>query len=152
MPNTFQERILLAEQNVKIQEDDGRLVVTDLDSTNGTFVGGEKIAEAVLKDGDKMLLGRRTVLKFVLQDELEQSYQQQMYESSTRDGLTGAYNRKYFSQKLTADLSFARRHRIPFSLLMLDIDFFKKINDTHGHRTGDDGIFEVVGEVRHKGT
>jgi diguanylate cyclase (GGDEF)-like protein len=123
-------------------------LVQDLDSTNGTFVHGEKVREALLKDGDKMLLGRRTVLKFVFQDELEQSYQRQMYESSTRDGLTGVYNRKYFAQKLAADLSFARRHLIPFTLLMVDIDFFKHVNDTYGHRTGDDVLIAIAGTIK----
>ncbi len=127
---------------------DDHVAVHDLGSTNGTFVHGEKVREAVLEDGDKMLLGRRTVLKFVFQDELEQSYQRQMYESSTRDGLTGVYNRKYFAQKMDSDLSFARRHLIPFTLLMLDIDFFKQVNDTYGHRTGDDVIIAVADAIK----
>ncbi|MCP4197160.1 MAG: diguanylate cyclase [Proteobacteria bacterium] len=127
---------------------DDYVTVQDLGSTNGTFIQGEKVKRAMLKDGDKMLLGRRTVLKFVFQDELEQSYQRQMYESSTRDGLTGVYNRKYFAQKLSADLSFAHRHRIPFTLLMLDIDFFKKINDTYGHRTGDYVLIAVADMIQ----
>jgi two-component system, cell cycle response regulator len=124
--------------------DDSRLYIKDLDSTNGIFVGGERVEEAVLREGDKVLLGRRTVLKFALHDELEQNYQQQMYESSTRDGLTGVFNRKYFSQKINSDISFARRHKIPFSLLMLDIDYFKKVNDNHGHRTGDQVLVTVT--------
>ena len=113
------------------------LRVRDLGSTNGTFVDGRRITEAVIRDGGKLLLGRRTVLKFALQDELEQDYQRKLYESSTRDGLTEVFNRKYFDDKLVADLSFAARHRIPLALLMLDIDHFKRVNDTHGHRTGD---------------
>ncbi len=123
------------------------IVIRDLNSTNGTFVDGKKISEAKLRDGEKVLLGRRTVLKFVLQDELEESYQRQMYESSTRDGLTGAYNRKYFNEKIVADLSFARRHQVPFTLLLLDIDFFKKVNDTFGHRTGDKVLISVTDSI-----
>ena len=114
-----------------------QLLVRDLESTNGTFVNGVQVREAEIREGGKVLLGRRTVIKFVLQDQLEQNYQRKLYESSTRDGLTGVYNRKYFSQKIVGDLSFARRHRLPFSLLMIDIDHFKAVNDTFGHRTGD---------------
>lgn len=124
-----------------------QLSIKDLNSTNGTFVDGERIQEATLLDGGKVLLGRRTVLKFVLYDQLEQSYQKQIYESSTLDGLTGVYNRKYFTQKMLSDLSFAKRHQIPFSLLMLDIDFFKKINDTFGHRTGDKVLMFVTSAI-----
>lgn len=120
------------------------VIIRDLGSTNGTFVAGERIREAPLTDGVKVLIGRRTILKFTYQDELEHNYQRQMYESSTRDGLTGVYNRKYFSQKMVTDLSFAKRHQIPFTLAMLDIDHFKKVNDTYGHRSGDAVLIAVT--------
>jgi len=127
--------------------------IRDLDSTNGTFIDGERIAEAKLYDGSKVLIGRRTILKFTLLDELEYNFQQQMYETSTRDGLTGVYNRRYFSQKIITDLSFARRHQIPCTLVILDIDHFKKVNDAYGHRTGDQvliTVIEAVGNVLRK--
>jgi diguanylate cyclase (GGDEF)-like protein len=123
------------------------IFIRDLGSTNGTFVAGERVESATLRDGDKVLLGRRTVLKFSLADEIEDSYQRQMYESATRDGLTGVFNRKYFDQKLVGDLSFARRHGLSVSLLIFDIDHFKNINDTHGHRTGDLVLEEVCAAV-----
>ncbi|MCP4679026.1 MAG: GGDEF domain-containing protein [Deltaproteobacteria bacterium] len=119
-------------------------IVEDLGSTNGTFIGGQRIRKAMLRDGDKVLLGRRTVLKFMLQDQIDEGYFREMYESSTRDGLTGIYNRKYLTEKIVADLSFARRHHIPFSFLMFDIDFFKKVNDTHGHQAGDWALIVVT--------
>jgi diguanylate cyclase (GGDEF)-like protein len=114
-----------------------RVIVRDLESTNGSFVRGQRVEVAELRNGEKLLLGRRTLLKFSLLDEIDLAYQREMYDSSTRDGLTGVFNRRYFNQKLRADISFARRHRIPLSLLMFDFDHFKRINDTHGHRTGD---------------
>ncbi len=132
------------------REGPDKVIIKDLGSTNGTFVAGERIDQAALTDGTKVLIGRRTILKFVFQDELEHSYQQQMYESSTRDGLTGIYNRKYFAQKLLTDLSFARRHQIFCTLAMFDIDHFKKVNDTYGHRAGDKvliGVTEAVNKM-----
>jgi len=125
-----------------------RIVIRDLGSTNGIYAGGERVQEAVLSDGEKVLLGRSTVLKFVLQDELEQQYQRLMYESSTRDALTEAYNRRYFSEKLDTDLSFARRQAIPCTVAMFDIDHFKRVNDTHGHLTGDQVLITVTRAVR----
>jgi two-component system cell cycle response regulator len=132
---------------VRILEGD-TLHIKDLDSTNGVFVSGERVKEATLKEGDKVLLGRRTILKFALYDEMEQNAQQQLYESSTRDGLTAVFNRKYFDQKIVSDLSFAKRHRIPFTLLMLDVDHFKKVNDTYGHRTGDLVLVSVTDAIQ----
>ncbi len=129
--------------------DGERLQIKDLDSTNGVFVSGERVKEAYLSEGDKVLLGRRTILKFALYDEMEQSAQQQLYESSTRDGLTGVFNRKYFDQKIVSDVSFAKRHRIPFTLLMMDVDHFKKVNDTYGHRTGDQVLVSVTEAIQH---
>ena len=135
----------ISRRHVDVQRvDSERILVKDLGSTNGIFVDGDKVTSAILKDGDKILLGRRTVLKYVLQDELEESYQRKMYESSTFDGLTGVFNRKYCDQKVRSDLSFARRHQIPFSLLMMDIDRFKSINDTYGHSVGDAVLVSVA--------
>lgn len=63
---------------------------------------------------------------------------------STRDGLTGALNRAAFTERLSADCASADRHERPLSLLMVDIDFFKRINDTHGHQAGDRILQDVV--------
>ena len=120
------------------------LVVRDLGSTNGIFIGGELIERAAMREGDKVLLGRQTVLKFVLMDELEETCQKQIFESSIRDALTGIFNRKYFTEKIASDISFAKRHQIPLSLLVIDVDHFKKVNDTYGHNTGDYVLTQVA--------
>ena len=59
------------------------------------------------------------------------------YELATTDSLTGVYNRRTFEDLAEAQLSRARRARTPVSLLMLDLDHFKRVNDTHGHQAGD---------------
>jgi diguanylate cyclase (GGDEF)-like protein len=124
-----------------------RVIVRDLESTNGSFVRGQRIEVAELRDGEKFLLGRRTLLKFALQDDLDLAYQREMYNSSIRDGLTGIFNRRYFNQKLGSDISFALRHKIPLSLLMFDLDHFKRVNDSYGHRTGDAVLIACANEV-----
>ena len=53
------------------------------------------------------------------------------------DELTELYNRRYFNECLAAALSAARRHTYPLAMIMIDLDNFKKVNDTHGHSTGD---------------
>jgi diguanylate cyclase (GGDEF)-like protein len=56
---------------------------------------------------------------------------------STHDGLTGALNRAALDARLATECKSAHRHKRPLSLLMVDIDFFKRVNDSHGHQTGD---------------
>jgi diguanylate cyclase (GGDEF)-like protein len=53
------------------------------------------------------------------------------------DPLMGIYNRRYLDRRLTEEIQRARRYDVPFSVFLLDIDFFKKINDTYGHQIGD---------------
>jgi diguanylate cyclase (GGDEF)-like protein len=67
-----------------------------------------------------------------------QSVNRMLQEFSLRDGLTGAHNRRFFDQALTETWERARRERRPLSLVMVDIDHFKQINDRHGHLVGDD--------------
>ncbi len=115
----------------------GQYQLVDLGSTNGTFLNGIKISVATMQDGDKVQIGSNTVLKFSIQDQLEEQYQKSIYESATRDGLTRIYNKKYFLDTLKKEFAYCLRHRVPLSLVMFDVDHFKKINDTYGHPAGD---------------
>jgi diguanylate cyclase (GGDEF)-like protein len=69
-------------------------------------------------------------------------------EQSIRDGLTGAYNHRHFQESLQKELGRAERIGRPLSVLMLDIDDFKGINDRHGHPVGDAILSRIVGEIR----
>jgi diguanylate cyclase (GGDEF)-like protein len=72
---------------------------------------------------------------------------QRMEEMSTVDPLTGVYNFRYFNTKLVDELKRARRYRQPVSLIMIDIDYFKKANDRFGHQVGNavlNGLVEVI--------
>ena len=64
---------------------DGTVEVSDLESTNGTYVNGSQIRHFTLSDGDRIQIGSVTILKFSYQDSLEEQFQQQLYESATRD-------------------------------------------------------------------
>jgi len=65
------------------------------------------------------------------------AYEQKLLEMNMRDGLTGIYNRRFLESKLSEEFNRHQRYGGVFSLVMLDIDFFKKVNDTHGHQCGD---------------
>ncbi len=69
--------------------------------------------------------------------QLEDAHER-LRDSSRRDGLTGLYNRTYFHERFEEMLAAGRQSRKPVSLLMVDLDHFKAINDQHGHLTGDD--------------
>ncbi|HVZ72814.1 MAG TPA: GGDEF domain-containing protein [Polyangia bacterium] len=120
-----------------------KIVLEDLGSTNGTFCNGIRIDRRELADGDKIMVGSTTILKFTYHDYLDEVFQRQMYESALRDGLTKVFNKKYFTDYLEKEFAYAARHSAPLALIFLDIDFFKRINDTHGHPAGDFVLSEL---------
>lgn len=79
------------------------------------------------------------------QGELELA-NQRLQELADQDGLTGVANRRHFDQHLATEWSRARRSGQPLSLMLIDLDFFKRYNDTYGHQAGDDCLI-VVGAV-----
>lgn len=129
-----------------IQEND-HIIIQDLGSTNGTYYNGERITRRVLEDGDRLLLGNNIVVKFSWQDKLESAYQEQLFNSATRDGLTGCFNKKYLLEHLSGEFSYAARHGTRLSLIMFDIDHFKRVNDTYGHLAGDEILKHVTQTV-----
>ena len=139
----------MSRQHAKIFQVAGVFFVQDMESTNGTRVNGEPLARARdLKDGDHIQLGENTVLRVSLLDAQAYAAQQKMFEAAVRDALTGVFNRGYFEERLTAEFAFSLRHKVPLAVLLLDIDFFKKVNDTHGHQTGDDALCAVAQAVQ----
>jgi diguanylate cyclase (GGDEF)-like protein len=127
----------ISRRHAEIVHEGDHIVIRDLGSTNGTYCNGDKIGEHHLSDGDKIQVGSTTILKFTFHDSLDESFQRQMYESALRDGLTKIFNKKYFLDRLESEFAYAVRHRTALSLVMFDIDHFKRINDTHGHLAGD---------------
>ena len=123
----------------------GRVVLVDLDSTNGTFCNGARVDRRELVDGDKIMVGSTTILKFTYHDYLDEVFQRQMYESALRDGLTKVFNRRYFTDHLEKEFAYALRHETPLALIFMDIDHFKDINDTRGHAAGDFVLSELSG-------
>jgi diguanylate cyclase (GGDEF)-like protein len=119
------------------------MVLEDLGSTNGTYCNGARVSRQPLAEGDKILLGSTTILKFSYQDQLEEAFQRQMSESALRDGLTRAYNKRYFGERIESELQYSIRHTLPVSLIFLDIDHFKRINDVHGHQAGDHVLVQL---------
>ena len=128
----------------------GNVVVEDLGSRNGTFVNGARVSRQVLADGDKVSVGETTILKFSMQDEIDEDFHDRMFRAARRDPLTGTFRRAFFEHRLDVELTFAKRHEAPLAVLFIDLDHFKTVNDTYGHSVGDRLLTEVA-TLLHKG-
>jgi diguanylate cyclase (GGDEF)-like protein len=111
------------------------------DEVIGTFTVAAKRAGAFPSDRREMLQVIANQVAISLQN--GRMYQA-LEEQATTDGLTGLCNHRTFQERFSAMLGRAERHRFPVSLILTDIDHFKKINDGHGHPTGDDVLRRVA--------
>ena len=137
----------ISRAHAAVEREGGKIVLRDLKSTNGTFCNGARIDRCDLIDGDKVAVGASTILKFTFQDQADERYQKQLFESALRDGLTATFNRRYFTDRLRTEMRFAERHDKSLALLFVDIDHFKKVNDTYGHKAGDYVLAAVAREM-----
>jgi len=142
----------VSRRHARIERRLEEFVIHDLDSRNGVFVNADRVKERVLHDGDRVQLGTGTVLKFRLHDPQEEEAQRRLYESATRDLLTGAANRRRILEALDAEVASCERHGVPLSVLLLDLDHFKAVNDSLGHLGGDHALRSMAeaaqGELR----
>jgi len=130
---------------------DGKARLTDLASMNGTYLNGRRITNhtpVALHDGDRIRFGSSIVVKFSRPDPSEEQFQREMFERTVRDALTGLYNRSYFLDQVDLLADASRRRGLGLAILLLDVDHFKRINDTHGHEAGDSVLREVAAVIR----
>jgi two-component system cell cycle response regulator len=139
----------LSRRHCRILRQGDTTFIEDLDSSNGTFVDGQLVrGQMPLPEGARIHLGRHTVLSLARRDPLEQVAARQLYESSMRDPLTDLHNRRFFDQRLREEFAFATRHQAPLSVILLDLDHFKKVNDTWGHPAGDEVLRQVAALIK----
>jgi diguanylate cyclase (GGDEF)-like protein len=139
----------VSRRHARIVRTEGRrYVVEDLGSANGVLVNGVRVERADLTDGDRLQVGPALVLRFSLIAADEEALARQLYESSTRDALTHIYNRKYAGERLEAEVAYAHRHGTLLSLVLFDLDHFKRINDGFGHPAGDAVLCVVAAQVQ----
>jgi two-component system cell cycle response regulator len=124
----------------------GKYFIVDLRSTNGTFVNEQKVERAKLVDGDQIRVGK-TVLKYT-ESRVEQRYFEHAFNLASIDALTGAFNKRYFDESFGKDVQRAQQTGTPLSMVLFDIDHFKKINDVHGHLAGDYVLKELARVVQ----
>jgi diguanylate cyclase (GGDEF)-like protein len=132
----------VSRQHASLEQVAGEYILTDRGSTNGTYVNDERIEQRKLRTCDRLRFGNQ-IVKFLSTDQIEVEYHETVYKIMTTDGLTQAYNKRYFLDVIEREFYRARRTGRPLSMLMVDVDLFKRINDTYGHLAGD----EVLGEL-----
>lgn len=132
-----------------IKKDDlEQIIIKDLGSTNGTYVNGEMIRQRILTSGDKISVGE-TILRFGYNDEIEEEYHSRLFTFAATDALTGLYNRRYILNELEKQYKIAKRNDRTFSLVIIDIDDFKQVNDTFGHPAGDEFLKKFAFVINH---
>jgi len=138
----------VSRNHARISNERGHLTIEDLGSTNGTFVNDEEVeGHLKLRNGDFVKIGR-TIFKYIAGNNIEAAYHDEVYKLTTMDGLTQVFNRRYFVDVLERELARCRRHNRALSLVLIDVDHFKKINDKHGHLAGDHVLREVASLIR----
>jgi diguanylate cyclase (GGDEF)-like protein len=140
------DRDSVSRRHAKIICTDGSYAVIDLGSTNGTYVNDEPVSERTLRDGDLLKIGN-AIYKFLVGGNVESAYYEEIYKLTIFDGLTQAHNKRYFMEFIERELARVGRTGRPLSLVMFDIDHFKRINDTHGHLTGDAILKDLCSRV-----
>jgi diguanylate cyclase (GGDEF)-like protein len=122
--------------------------IEDLGSTNGTYLRNHRVEVASLHAGDLLQLGPQLRLRFATLDPVEATLYQGLYESSMQDPLTGAFNRRYLNERLVAEIAHARRTGRDVSVLMIDVDGLKEVNDRFGHLAGDRALSSIATRIQ----
>jgi diguanylate cyclase (GGDEF)-like protein len=127
-------------------EPDGYCAV-DLESTNGTLVNDTAVTQARLTDGDYLHVGNH-IYRFLAGGNVEAEYHEEIYHLIISDALTGIANKRCLLEFLERELARSSRHRRPLSVVMMDIDEFKSVNDRLGHLGGDFTLREMALRLR----
>jgi two-component system, cell cycle response regulator len=135
----------VSRRHAQVERQGKEIVVTDLRSTNGIFVNDDlsRITRAPLKRGDLLRVGD-TVFKYLSGSDVEAQYHLVISRMAMTDGLTNLCNRKQLDALLEEEVRRAQRYSRELSLMMIDIDHFKRINDSYGHPVGDSVLIRVA--------
>ncbi len=116
------------------------VTLTDLGSANGTEINGKPLnphETVVLQKNDTIALGGETRLEFLPAGEVKTLDMGEFSSAVNTDGLTGIFNKRYLIQALENEFKRAKAMRTALSVIFVDLDHFKKVNDNFGHAAGD---------------
>src|SRR5579862_4408107 len=137
----------VSRRHARIQPGADGYYAVDLQSTNGTFVNDVPASMYKLKDGDYLRVGN-CIHRFLMGGNVEAEYHEEIYRLTIIDGLTDIHNKRYFLEFLDRELARSGRYERPLSLVMMDIDRFKAINEEMGHLGGDFTLRELAARIK----
>jgi two-component system cell cycle response regulator len=140
----------ISRRHAKVIQDGGKVSLSDLGSSNGTFINDKKLEPGnsiELQKEDMIKLGN-SILKYLPAGELEILFYGNLGSAAHTDPMTRIYNRGYLVEALEAEFKRAKALHTDFSVLFMDIDHFKKINDKYGHDAGDFVLKEFTALIR----
>ena len=137
----------VSRRHARIQPGADGYYAVDLQSTNGTYVNDVPASMYKMKDGDYLRVGN-CIYRFLTGGNVEAEYHEEIYRLTIIDGLTDIHNKRYFLEFLDRELARSSRYDRPLSLMMIDIDKFKSINDELGHLGGDFTLRELASRIK----
>jgi two-component system cell cycle response regulator len=134
----------VSRRHCRLTAREGAIYLSDLNSTNGTLLNDRIVErECPLRSSDLIKVGG-AIFKFLHGNDLEAQYHEEIYRLTIVDGLTQVHNKRYFLDFLEREMARCHRYSRALSLLLFDLDHFKKLNDEFGHLAGDFVLQELA--------
>ena len=141
----------ISRRHFMIEVNDAGANIRDLGSSNGTYVNNNKIdGIQPLNRGDMVKVGS-IAMKYLPKGDTERLTYDKLHEDANTDGLTKCWNKKYFNDSLEAEVKKSKVTGKPLTLIIFDLDHFKKLNDGYGHDAGDYVLREKSQIIRDTG-
>jgi diguanylate cyclase (GGDEF)-like protein len=138
----------ISRRHARVERSADAWLVMDVGSRNGTLLNGQPLSGVKrLKNGDMLKLGS-VIVKYLSGTDIESSMYEEVFQLAITDNLTQLGNRRRFDEELATECGRVRRHGRNLSLLLLDIDYFKHVNDQHGHAAGDTVLYQLGQLIR----
>ncbi|MCB9063315.1 MAG: GGDEF domain-containing protein [Halobacteriovoraceae bacterium] len=138
----------VSRKHLELIENNGEYVLQDCGSKNGTYLNNKKVEQAIkLGRGDIIKIGS-IAMKYLPKGDPERLTYDKLNMEANTDGLTKCFNKGYFDNAITLEVKKSKVTGDPLSLILFDIDFFKKLNDNYGHDAGDFVLAELANVIR----
>jgi two-component system cell cycle response regulator len=142
----------ISRNHFKMVQSGSSYTVEDAGSKNGTYVNNQKIeTPTLLHKGDMIKLGS-IALKYLPKGDPERLTYDKLSMEANTDRHTGCYNKTYFNNRLDLEVKKSKVTGNPLSLIIFDLDHFKKLNDNYGHDAGDYVLKELASVIRKNGS